>query len=296
MPQNATIVGLGEILWDIFPSGPRFGGAPANFACSAAGLSGDQHSIFMVSAVGNDTLGEQAIAALQSHRVNTGCVAQVGYPTGQVLVDLDAEGHATYEFADDAAWDHLTWSTDLGRLAANADVVCFGSLGQRSEDSATVIQRFLDATSPTTLRIFDINLRAPHISEANIERSLRSAAWLKLNEAELPWLAERFGLAESESNSMRSLAEMFELQGVALTRGSRGSAIWSANAFVEFDGEPCHVEDTVGAGDAFTARLALGLIAEESLETLNRRACEVAAFVCTKSGATPQLPSSLLVS
>ena len=36
MAERFTVVGLGEVLWDVFPDGPRFGGAPANFACHAA--------------------------------------------------------------------------------------------------------------------------------------------------------------------------------------------------------------------------------------------------------------------
>ncbi len=131
-PKRRTIVGLGEVLWDVFPDGPRFGGAPANFACSVAELAGGNLDVFMVGAVGPDELGRRATLSLREHGVDTRHIATAEEPTGQVLVKPDAAGHPSYEIATDTAWDNIPWSDELRQLATRADAVCFGTLAQRS--------------------------------------------------------------------------------------------------------------------------------------------------------------------
>ena len=66
-----VVVGLGEVLWDVFPEGAQLGGAPANFACHAAAL-GVQASI--VSVVGRDELGDRTLEALVSRGVEVNCI------------------------------------------------------------------------------------------------------------------------------------------------------------------------------------------------------------------------------
>ena len=290
MKTFPVIVGLGEVLWDVFPYGPRFGGAPANFACSAAGLARGRFDVAMVSAVGIDELGQLAIAALVEHQVNVATVSQIHYPTGQVHVQLDEQGHATYEFAMDTAWDRLEWSNELEQLAYRSDVVCFGTLGQRSDVSLATIRRFVVATRPTALRILDINLRPPFVSDAVILDSMRLANILKLNDEELSALTRRIGLTGSPAEKLQRLADKFAFQMVALTRGANGAILIRGDEISDHPGLTTHVVDTVGAGDAFTAALALGLLDGRDLETINRTACEVAAFVCSQSGATPKIP------
>ena len=290
MKTIPVIVGLGEVLWDVFPDGPRFGGAPANFACSAAGLAKGRFDVAMVSAVGIDKLGQLAFATLVEHQVNVATVTQVHYPTGQVHVQLDKYGHATYEFAAYTAWDRLEWSSELEQLAHRSDVVCFGTLGQRSGFSLATIRRFVEATRPTALRILDINLRPPFVSDAVILDSLRLANVLKLNDEELSVLAGLMGLTGSPADILRRLSDKFAFQVVALTRGAKGAILIRGDEISEHPGVATHVVDTVGAGDAFTAALAVGLLDDRDLETINRTACEVAGFVCSQSGATPRIP------
>src|SRR5215475_850108 len=71
MMRRATVVGIGEILWDVFPDGPRFGGAPANFACSVAELARDRIDVYAAGAVGTDGLGRTAIEVLRGRGVDT---------------------------------------------------------------------------------------------------------------------------------------------------------------------------------------------------------------------------------
>lgn len=292
MIDHRPIVAIGEILWDVFPDGPRFGGAPANFACHAAGL-GARTAI--VSAVGADELGRAALDELSQRSIDTEGVQTIsGRPTGSVLVTVDATGKASFEFRQDIAWDHLAWNESLAALAAQAAAVCFGTLAQRSPVSSHTIQQFVKATTPACLRVFDVNLRPPYYEDEIIRRSLDLASVFKLNDDELPIIAKMYGLNGSDSEIIARLGRECELEVVALTRGSRGALLWRNTGDVsDVPGIPTEVRDTVGAGDAFTAALTIGLLRGRSLEEINRQACRVAAYVCSQSGAAPRLPAEL---
>lgn len=287
---GTVISSIGEILWDVFPSGPRFGGAPANFACTTAGLAAESVNVQMVSAVGDDQRGAKAVEVLASHRVESAEVSRLPFPTGEVLITLDDGGSASYEFAANCAWDNLPWTESLQQLAQRTDVVCFGTLGQRDPVSRDTIQRFLRATSPSCLRVFDVNLRAPFYTEAVIRESLQLATVLKLNDEELPLLAKLYGLTGTDDQQMGQLAATCELDVIALTRGAAGATLFCGGTFSKCGGLEIEVNDTVGAGDAYTASLVLGLLRKMPADEINRHACEVAAFVCTQSGATPMIP------
>jgi fructokinase len=292
--SRIAVAGLGEALWDVFPDGPRFGGAPANFACSVAQLAGDVAEACMVSAVGQDELGRRALVSLRRHGVDVSCVSQVGRPTGTVAVSVDSSGHASYEIVADVAWDALEWSDDLQRLATRAGAVCFGTLAQRSDRSREVIQRFVRATPPSCLRILDVNLRPPFWNEKIVRESFDLASVVKLNGDELTTIADAFGFIGDRRRLVMRLLEEFSLDLVALTDGAAGATLATSSAsWSESPGEPTHVSDTVGAGDSFTAALAIGLIRGLPLDRINAWANRVASFVCSQPGAAPQFPDTL---
>jgi fructokinase len=294
MRRSRSIVGLGEVLWDVFPDGPRFGGAPANFACIASQLSAGDADVDMVSSLGQDELGAAAIVWLEEMGVGTEFVAIGGLKTGRVDVTVDTAGAASYVFAEDVAWDHLEWTPALGELAAQAQAVCFGTLAQRTELSSATIQRFVRSTPSAALRVFDINLRTPYWSEKVIRESLELANVLKLNDAELPILGAMLNLAGGPVEQLKQLIGKYALGLVALTRGAEGSLLVSTPGEVsELAAPPTRVVDTVGAGDAFTAAMVVGLMRGLGLVEIHQWASEVAAFVCSKPGATPQLPEGL---
>jgi fructokinase len=291
MNDRLTVVGLGELLWDLFPDGPRFGGAPANFACHATALGADA---YLASSVGRDDLGRKGQDALLAHGVHADCVMVCdAAPTGTVDVTLDIAGKAQFRFAPDVAWDHLQWSEPLERLAGPCAAVCFGTLAQRSDVSRQTIRRFVRATRPTALRIFDMNLRAPYYDADTIRESMALASILKLNDEELPIVASLCGLSGTDTDLLARLAERFGLDVVALTRGPHGALLWRRGEICDVPGISVVVRDTVGAGDAFTAAMAIGLIRNEPLDVINKRACQVAAYVCSCSGATPALTDAI---
>lgn len=249
----------------------------------------------MVSAVGTDELGDRALAALREHGVH--CTHLVRNPhraTGTVLVRLDAAGVASYEFAANTAWDHLAWTDDLAALAARCDAVCFGTLGQRSPVSRDTIRRFVEATPPTALRVFDVNLRQHFYDRETIDASLRIATALKLNDDELPVVAELCGIhAATPREMLGELMAHYDLRLAALTRGPLGSLLISANEWDECPAPRANVVDTVGAGDAFTATLVTDFLRGLPLAKINRHANAVASHVCSQNGATPRLPAAL---
>jgi fructokinase len=294
MNSRPIVVGLGEVLWDVFPDGPRFGGAPANFACHVAELGGNDMMVHVASAGGRDELGQRALELLRSRGIDTRCLATLDRPTGTVLVELDAAGHGSYTFAADTAWDNVAWSDELQRLAASADAVCFGTLGQRSEISRRTIQQFVETTQRHSLRILDINLRPPFWTKEVVLQSLELANVLKLNEIELAAVAGMLGWHGPDDALLRQFFDGFGLQVVALTRGQQGAMLMNATGDCsDLPGQRVTVTDTVGAGDAYTAAVAIGLLRDLPIATINAWGIRVAEFVCSQPGATPRLPVHL---
>ena len=293
---DIQIVGLGEILWDVFPDGARFGGAPANFACSAAGLAAGSARVSMAGAVGRDDLGRRALAEFTARGVDVAAVAVLPEPTGRVDVTVDVAGHASYVFAPDCAWDNVPWSDSLERLAAETSAVCFGTLSSRGATSQATIRRFIAAVPSPALRILDINLRPPFWSPDVVRDSLALANIVKCNDDELPVVAEILGLSGSPEAILRQLVDRHALRLAALTRGAKGSLLVTADGSAsDLPGTPVDVVDTVGAGDAFTAAVTLGLLAGWPLSKLHAHAERVAASVCTQRGGTPPIPADLRI-
>lgn len=291
MSDRFRVAGLGEMLWDVFPTGPVFGGAPANVACHAAALGAES---VMVSCVGNDELGDRAVAALAERQVDTSVVARLAeYPTGTVQVQLSEGGHPSYEITREVAWDYIPWSAEVQSVAGRVDAVCFGSLAQRNEASRETIRRFLRATRPDCLRVFDVNLRQDFYDDEILRESLRLANVVKLNDEETPIVVTAC-CGESSGDPIERLFEEFDLRMVALTLGSKGAILAAGKQRHEEPARETKIADTVGAGDSFTAAMILGMLAGRSLESIAAHASAVAAYVCSQPGATPVLPDSLI--
>jgi len=286
-----VVVGIGEILWDMLPSGKQLGGAPANFAFHARSL-GARSAI--VSAVGRDALGREILGALEAAGLETRFISLVdAHPTGTVGVELDIEGVPRFTIADGAAWDFIPSNANLLGLAVAADAVCFGTLAQRSPVSRAMIRAFLEATRPECLRVFDVNLRQSSHSRELLDDFLRKSSVLKVNEEELGVLTRLFSLSGSDTQVLTRLLEAYPLELIALTLGKRGSRLFSLKGESYCPAPAVEVSDTIGAGDAYMAALVMGLLKGKSLVEINDRANRVAAFVCTQPGAWPRIPASL---
>jgi fructokinase len=289
--RQFCLVGLGEILWDLLPAGPQLGGAPANFAYHAAALGGRGA---VASCVGDDDRGREILERLDGLGVDRAAVAlDSEHPTGTVTVEVDADGRPHYTIHENVAWDFIRPDEALWHLAVTADAVCFGTLAQRSAVSRATIAQFLEHTLAGCLRIFDINLRQSYYDRAVLEHSLEHADVVKLNDEELPVVSRLLDLPGPADEALSALLKNHSLRLVVLTKGAAGSVLISPQGTSSLPGESVKVVDTVGAGDAFTAAVALGLLEGASLEAVHRRAARLAAFVCSQSGATPHVPGEL---
>lgn len=286
-----TIVGIGEILWDVFPDGKVLGGAPANFAYHVAQFGFDGYA---VSAIGNDELGDEIIQNLSTKELKY-LIERIPFPTGTVNVAVDDNGIPHYEICQNVAWDNIPFTEKMEALAKRTKTVCFGSLAQRNDASRLTINKFLDILPPEALIIFDINLRQHFYSKELIIHSLSRCNILKINDDEVVLVAKLFGWEENtEMEICQMLLADYSLSMVVLTKGTQGSYVITAD-FTSFLLTPeVKVADTVGAGDSFTGSFVAALLSGKSIAEAHKLAVDVSAFVCTQHGAMPKLPESIL--
>ncbi|MGC1902850.1 MAG: carbohydrate kinase [Candidatus Acidiferrum sp.] len=287
MPDKSyNIVGLGELLWDVFPQGKELGGAPANFAYMTS-LLGD-HGI-VASRVGSDALGRTAGRRLERIGLRSKYLQiDTQHPTGTAKLYVDPAGQPTFEIAEGVAWDFFEWTPEWQKLASTADAVCFGSLAQRSPQSRATIRLFLQEVSRGTTRIFDVNLRQHFFSAEILSDSLKLADIVKFNREELPNAVKLLGgTFIDEERSAGWIRDTYGLRLVCITRGAKGSLLVSPNEVNQHGGVRVVVADTVGSGDAFTAALTYHYLRHGSLATMNEAANRMGAWVATQTGATP---------
>ncbi len=284
--NRPKIIGIGELVWDLLPSGRQLGGAPVNFAfwCNRLGSEG-----YPVSAIGRDELADAAMEALSDTGLDLSFMQHNEYPTGRVHVTLSGEGIPAYDIVESVAWDALQADSRTLELAACANAVCWGSLAQRAETSRKTILALIDAAPERCLKVFDINIRQQWYTPAVIRESLMRADILKLNEDELPLVARMFDLGEEKAGAIKRLVGRFDLRYVVYTAGSSHSEIHDGSGMVSSIPTPkVEVVDTVGAGDSFTAAFVTSLLQGASIDACHRKAVEVAASVCTIHGAIPR--------
>ncbi len=284
------MIGIGEVLWDLLPSGPQLGGAPGNFAYHARQLGAQAQ---VITRVGNDELGLQAIRRYEELGIDGGTVqVDVHSPTGTARVSLK-DGTPQFNIVEGVAWDSLALTEEALNTVRTANAVCFGTLAQRTRLAGSVIRQLVEAAPATALRVFDVNLRQGHYHWETVEQSLAIAKILKMNDQELALLSARLGISGNIYQIISQLAERFALELVAITRAERGSVLYQEGSWSELLGRKIVVTDTIGAGDAFTAALTMGLLHQFNLDDIHRIAADVANFVCCQPGATPVLPAHL---
>ena len=287
--MSARIVAIGDGLWDLFPDGPRFGGATANYACHASIIGAEVH---MVSGVGADKRGDALLQVYRKHGVHTDLVQVLqDYPTGVVEVELTQSGLHSFTIGENAAWDHWEWNQEIETKVRKADALYFGTLGQRGPSARAGIRKALAIAQDQNIpRILDINLRVPFYNHALIRESIALCSVLKLSDEELAEVGQACEWAEtlSDTDALGELRSKFGLDLVVMTRGAEGALLIHSDGIVEHPGVPVTVVDTVGAGDSFTASLTHGLLEGKEYAEILKNACKVAAGVCSHAGAVPE--------
>ncbi len=281
------VVGLGELLWDVFPDGKRPGGAPANVAFQAQqlGCCG-----LVASRVGKDDLGDELVEFLQSKDLQTSLIQRdETAPTGRVTVSINTENQPEYIIHEDVAWNKLDFNADLEAVMQKAAAVCFGTLAQRCSTSRETIHKAVAATSKECLLVYDINIRQEYYDITCIEASLNLATILKLNDEEVDLLTAMLNLPTDHTQFTKALIEKYDLNLVCITRGANGCLVVSSEDSFDTPGEPIEVADTVGAGDAFTAGLIFSQLSGKNLEESGRFANKIGGIVASHHGAMPDL-------
>ncbi|MDY6833426.1 MAG: carbohydrate kinase [Chloroflexota bacterium] len=290
--MKKLVVGIGELLWNLLPTGRELWGAPANFAYHVNSLGADGT---VVSCVGADEDGKQIKKRMQELSLSCKYIAtsQVHH-TGTASVVYDSQGRPSYTIKERVAWDFIPKSSEITSLARKADAVCFGTLAQRAIASNATIRRFLENTSLKAQRILDINLYGHFYSRSLIEECLRYCNILKMNDEEFSVLRMLLDLHGTDIKVLKQLTSQYGICLIAVTRGKNGSFLYSEGKTSNHTGYQSSIVDTIGAGDSFAAALAMGTLRNQSLDAINDYANRIASYVCSQVGATPQLPTRIV--
>ena len=290
------IVSLGEILWDRFEASRHLGGAPLNFAVHASQLG---HAAWIVTRVGDDPEGREILGAIA--QMGLGCdhvQVHPTKPTGRVNISVNLFGEPKFDILQDVAWDYIEATEAAHALVRSADVVCFGTLAQRSPVSRASIHALLETArseSRDILVLCDLNLRQQFYTTEIIRQSLNFARVLKLDEDEFCIVKGLMGRGGSEDRAFaRELMDMFGLLMIAVTRSARGCTLHTPDAEVRMPGFVVDVADTVGCGRAFTAAMVSKLLEGAPFAEVARYANLAGAYVATQPGATPRLSPFVL--
>lgn len=285
--SKPIVVSLGELLWDMLPTGKRAGGAPVNFIYHAS-MNGAEG--VAVSAVGEDELGDELVEAVKAAGIDS-MVQRNAWPTSTVEVALK-NGIPEYTIVKNVAWDHILYTRELIATVEKADAICFGTLALRSPESHDTIIELLRHAKPGAMKFFDINLRGDHYSKELIEELLGLATVFKINDEELVMMRDMLGVeGDDDAAACRWFIERYDLDYIILTGGSAFSMVVSRTGESSTIRTPrVEVADTVGAGDSFSGTFTGKLLTGSTLAQAHRAAVNTSAFVCTQQGAWPTYP------
>lgn len=281
--QSNYVVCFGEVLWDIFPSGSRAGGAPFNVAYNLFKMGIDTK---MLSRIGNDQLGHQLLNQIEDWGITTDFI-QIDQEkaTGTVLADFDEHGEAKYDIVQEVAWDYIRALPEHKELIQHSEAFVFGSLVTRSEASQNTLLELLEYSK---FRVFDVNFRPPFINFEFIKKLLHKADLVKMNKAELRTILEYLGEDYiDEDTSIRHIQTYFNLNEIVLTKGSKGARYFVGDTAYNFPAVHIEIADTVGSGDSFLAGFLSKRILGKSPEEIMKQATALGAFITSKSGACP---------
>ena len=288
MQKKYNVAGFGEILWDLYPEAKTLGGAPSNFAIHSQKLGANS---FLISCLGDDSLGKDAQRLLNDFGIDTSCIQVNKYfPTGRVLVNLDQMGNPSYKIDEESAWDHIIFDEKMRNICQLLDSVCFGTLVQRGSNSKRALKKILDSTTLNCLMVFDVNFRQEFYNKEIIKLSLERADIVKMNQLEFYQIANLVCISQEWKKGALSLIHEFDLKLVIITLGQNGSIMVTKDDYIIHTPENnVNVLSTVGAGDAYTASVVFGWLNKKPLDEIVIEATNLASHVCGFMGAIPSL-------
>jgi fructokinase len=280
------IISIGEILHDVYPNGRRLGGAPFSFAFHMHRFG---CQVAFVSRTGRDEAGQAIVGELQSLDFPADHIQlDDNHPTGSVAVRLTDHNAPTFDILTDTAYDYIEHAGSISTFAASpVHLIYFGTLAQRHGKSRDTIRSILALAQKETLTFLDLNLRQELFDREVMLDSLQRADILKLNGSELGVVRKLFGFHGSDEQVVRELVTNFDIGSVWVTRGEEGGTVYTASNTVRQipDKRLRPIVDTVGAGDAYAAVVAFGVLSEWPIPLILQRAGDFASAICSIPGA-----------
>ncbi|NRT14772.1 fructokinase [Flavobacterium sp. 28A] len=276
---------FGEILWDVFPTHKKIGGAPLNVAVRLASMNNE---VALISRVGKGKKGKELIDFLNKSNVDTKAIQiDTKYKTGKVKVTLDEKGSATYDIMQPRAWDYIELTQTALDLVKASDVFIYGSLASRNITSKETLYELLKVAK---YKIFDVNLRQPYYTAVVLEYLMTQADFIKFNDDEIYEVAGLLGSTnQSFDHTILFIAEKTNAKCICVTRGSQGAVLYIDNTFYYNSGYHVEVVDTVGAGDSFLATIISKLMKNSNPQEAIDHACAIGALVASREGANPKI-------
>ncbi|MFL9831143.1 carbohydrate kinase [Flavobacterium sp. ST-87] len=283
--KKLNAVCFGEVLWDVFPTHKKIGGAPLNVAVR---LNSFGIQTTMISRVGVDENGSDIKEFIQDHQSDTQFIQEgADYKTGVVNVMINEKGNASYDIMYPSAWDKIQLTDEMIELVSKADAFVFGSLICRDEVSRTTLYALLDVAK---YKILDANLRAPYYTTEVLIELMSKADFIKLNDDELREISRELDSPyNSFEQNIKFIAEKTKARHICVTKGEFGAVLYYDAKFYYNSGYFIKVVDTVGAGDSFLASLTMKLLKGKSPQKALNYACAVGALVAGQEGANPEI-------
>lgn len=283
--MSRKIVCFGEVLWDVFPTYKKIGGAPLNVALRLQSLDND---VAMISRIGEDEYGKRLLDFISDQNVNTEHIQTDSiYKTGEVKVILDETGSATYDIMFPRAWDKIEANTQIKDLVKSSDAFVYGSLAAKDEVSKSSLYELLQHA---TFKIFDVNLRKPHYTKEVLTHLMNAADFIKFNDEELLEISSFMGSKyNSLEENIQYISEKTSTNSICVTKGKNGAMLFHNNKMYYNAGYPIKVADTVGAGDSFLATVISEILHENNPQNALNLACATGALVASKDGACPEI-------
>jgi len=284
----AKITCFGEVLWDVFKTHEKIGGAPLNVALR---LKSFNHEVAIISAIGNDMYGKTLLDYMSESGVDTDYMqVHETLDTGKVLVTLNDKGSATYDITYPCAWDKIIFNEKAKALVSNSDAFVFGSLVARDDVSKEALLQLVEASS---YNVFDLNLRAPHYKKELLIHLMNKAHFIKFNDDELYEVSGYLGSKYlSMEQNIRFISKATNTKHICVTKGNHGAVLLYDDTFYYNSGYLVKVKDTVGAGDSFLGSLISQLLNKKNPQEAIDFACAVGALVAQSEGANPNIKLS----
>ena len=286
--NNFKAVCFGEVLWDVFPSHKKIGGAPLNVALRMNSLG---LATTIISRIGKDEDGDDIVSFLKDQKVSSDSI-QVGedYKTGVVNVMINEKGNASYDIMYPSSWDKIALTNEMIEKVSESDVFIFGSLICRDEVSRSTLFALLDKAK---YKVMDANLRAPYYTTEVLIELMSKADFIKLNDEELKKISKELNSPyNSFEQNMKFIAEKTNTKQICVTKGEFGAVLYYNDKFYYNSGYFIKVVDTVGAGDSFLATLIVRLLKGKSPQKSLNYACAVGALVAGQEGANPKFSNT----